>query len=120
MVEYTPFKLARRRIRPKKDSGLSGRVSSIIKDDTLLILSLMKRSGVNKVLALIAKKPGLSVKELSSLLKMRKETTCDLVRELLAKGVIVKDNKDSTPGYTINDEKNQHIIRAIDFTLDEK
>lgn len=119
-MEFTPFKLASRRNRPQKDSRLSGRVSAIIKDDTLLILSLMKRSGVNKILVLIAKNPGLSVKELSSTLKMRKETTYGHIRELLAKGVIVKDNRAETPGYTIIDEKNQHIIRAIDFTLDEK
>jgi DNA-binding transcriptional ArsR family regulator len=105
---------------PKKNGRLSRRVSSVIKDDMLLIISLMKRSGVNRILALIAKKPGLSVKELSIALKIRKETTSVHIRELLAKGVIVKDNKAGTPGYAIRDEKNKHIIRAIDFALAEK
>lgn len=116
----TPFNVTRSKNRQTKGDQLSHRVSSIIKDDMLLILSLMKRSGVNKILALIAKKPGLSVKELSAELKMRKKTTSDHIRELLAKGVIVKNNKIKPPGYVINDENNQHIIRAIDFTLDEK
>ena len=102
---------------PKKNGRLSCRVSSVIKDDMLLIISLMKRSGVNRILAMIAKKPGLSVKELSIALKIRKETTSVHIRELLAKGVIVKDNR---AGYAISDEKNTHIIRAIDFALAEK
>ena len=119
-VAYTPFDLAVHEDKPKKDSRIPYDFSSIIKDDMLLILSLMRQNGVNKILAMIAKKPGLSIKQLSNTLKMRKETTCDHVRELLAKGVIVKDNKVKTPGYMINDEKNQRIIRAIDFTLDEK
>ena len=117
---YTPFNLVSLRDKPKKDSWGQYYFSSIIKDDLLLILSLMRQNGVNKILALIAKKPGLSIKQLSNALKMRKETTCDHIRELLAKGVIVKDNRVKTPGYMINDEKNQRIIRAIDFTLDDK
>ena len=51
---------------------------------------------------------------------MRKVMIYDHLRELLAKGIIVKDLKVKTPGYTINGEKNQHIIRTIDFLYGEK
>lgn len=83
--------------------------------DLTLILSLMKREGISKMLALMAKKPGLSIQELSAELHMRKDAVSRYLRELASDGVIVQSRRKGAQQYDIKNEIDMRIVRALDY-----
>lgn len=80
---------------------------------------MMRRRSVKKVLALLVDRPGLTLKELSDALKLRRKETCACVRKLYAMGLITRKIEDKVTRYHIKGERNVRIIRAIDSLQDK-
>jgi predicted transcriptional regulator len=79
-----------------------------------LVLSLMRRDGINKVLNCLVETPGLTNLELAVKLGMNESSTIRYLKELLAKGILTKDKTlDGRQTYSINDGYKDDIMFTI-------
>jgi predicted transcriptional regulator len=79
-----------------------------------LVLSLMRRDGINKVLNRLMERPGLTNIELSVELNMNESSTIRYLKELLANDIIIKEKTvDGRQAYFINNDFKDDIEFAV-------
>lgn len=79
-----------------------------------LVFSIVRREGVKKVLCKLLEKPGLSNLELSREVGLRETATLRYMKELMAKGIVVKDKApDGKMTYSIKNEYERPVSFAI-------
>jgi predicted transcriptional regulator len=79
-----------------------------------LVLSLMRRDGINKVLNILIETPGSTNLEMATGLGMNESSTIRYLKELLANGIITKEKTpDGKQIYAINDVYKDEILFAI-------
>jgi predicted transcriptional regulator len=79
-----------------------------------LVLSLMRRDGINKVLSRLIETPGLTNLELSIELNMNESSTIRYLKELSANDIIIKEKTvDGRQTYSINNEYKDDIDFAV-------
>ena len=80
-----------------------------------LIISLMRRESINKVLNKLLKKPGMSNMELANELGVQDSSTIRQIKELLAKGILLKEQtQDGKLVYSINNCYKEQIVFAAE------
>lgn len=83
--------------------------------EQLLIISLMRRESMNKVLNKLLKKPGMSNMELANELGVQDSSTIRQIKELLAKGILLKEQtQDGKLVYSINNCYKEQIVFATE------
>ncbi len=78
-----------------------------------LVLSLMRRSAMGKVLAVMLRKPGLSNVEISRELNVPESVVSRCVKELSEKNVIVRAVEASKGTYHVREACSKHVADAI-------
>lgn len=79
------------------------------------VISLMRRDHMRKVLELLNEKPGLSNRELSKALNMQESAASRYMRELMEKGVVIKEPAaDGASAYFIKNEHRQTISSMME------
>lgn len=80
-----------------------------------LVISLMRRDGINRVLNKLIEKPGLSNMELAKELGVLDSSTIRQMKELLAKGIITKElTCDGKLVYSVKNEYKEQIALAAE------
>ena len=101
------------RIAENKADGKSIRYftnSGSYSKDEQSIVSMMRRGPVRKMLSLLMEKPGLSNGELSKAMGMGESAVCKYTKELVNKGVILRD----IDGFSISDEYKARIAAVME------
>lgn len=84
-------------------------------DDEQSIVSLMRRDPMRKILELLVEKPRISNRELSRALDMQESAASRCMKELLEKGVIVRDDtSDGRYSYSIKNEYKERVAFAME------
>lgn len=88
--------------------------SGSFRDEEQFIISLLRRDAIGKMIPLLMANPGLSNRELSRALDMQDSATNRYMKELLAGGIVDREQKtDGRTAYAIRAEYRAPIARAM-------
>lgn len=90
--------------------------NSFSKEDQLVI-SLIRREGVRKILAMLQKNPGITNVELSNALGIQTSAITRYMKELSEKGIVTKDwQTDGGYAYSIKDDQKNRVTLMMERT----
>ena len=79
-----------------------------------LIMSLMRRDAMKKTLKALIARPGLSNVQLSNELNLPESAMSKHMKELCAKGIVIKKKASGNVSYDIKDEVRGTIVKALE------
>ena len=117
-VRYHAFILGmNHRVVPYKDDGKYVRYftnSNSYSTEDQLIVSLMRREAMGKVLAYIMTQEAVSNSEMARELGMQESIVSRSVKELMEKGIVVRNISGTRSVYTIDDSQHERIASTME------
>lgn len=88
--------------------------SNTYSKDEQMIMSLMRRDAIRRVLKALMIKPGLSNVQLSKELGLPESAMSKYMKELYARGIVIKRRTAGGVSYTVTEEAKSSIARALE------
>jgi predicted transcriptional regulator len=88
--------------------------SNTYSKDEQLIMSLMRRDAMKKALKALIARPGMSNVQLSNELNLPESAMSKHMKELCAKGIVIKKKASGNVSYAIKDEVRGTIVKALE------